>query len=327
MHVFVSGATGVLGRRLVERLADRGHTVSGLARDDAGADLVEARGGAPRRGDVLDSDSLADAMYDPEAVIHAATALPTATKPSDEAWARNDRVRLQGAKNLLAAAGEGLSQFLFPSVVWLARQPDGSAFDETATRHPDRVTQSAADVEDLLQETASERGFDATVLRCGMFYAPDGAYTRQFARNILAGDMAIPCGGLLGRRDAHLSLVHADDAARALADALDADIGGIYHVVDDERVTAIEYVRTFASMLDASEPRRVPAWLARFFVGESTANLLSKPMPTTAETFKDATGWEPTYPTYHEGLRQVVETWENDGTLQATSDGYAWAES
>jgi nucleoside-diphosphate-sugar epimerase len=73
MKAFITGATGVLGHRLVERLSDRGHRVIGLTRDEEGDDLVERRGGTPQRGDVLDEESLTAALDDVDVVVHAAT--------------------------------------------------------------------------------------------------------------------------------------------------------------------------------------------------------------------------------------------------------------
>ena len=314
--VFITGATGVLGHRLVDRLTDRDHEVVGLVRDGSGARIVDHQGGTPRRGDVLDSETLERALDDDvEVLIHAATAMPESTKPSDDEWARNDRVRLEGAKNLLEAAPARLRQVLFPSVVWVARQPDRSRFDETAERHPDRATQSAADVEDLLASRAATDGFDASILRCGLFYAPDARDTRTWGERLLAGDLPIVGGGVLGRRDAKLSFVHADDAAAAFVAAIDVQASGTYHIVDDEPVTGAAFFRTFADLLDAPEPRRVPAWLARFFIGKINAEGFTSPMPTTNERAKAELGWEPAYPTYRDGLQQVVETWRNDGTL------------
>lgn len=316
MNVFVTGATGVLGKRIVDRLTDRGHDVVGLARDDAGERLVERSGGEPRRGDVLETATLERAVPDDvDVVVHAATAIPTSEKPSDEEWARNDRVRLDGAENLVTVAGDAADRFVFPSVVWVARQPDGSQFDESAPRHPDRATRSAAETEDFLRAAADDRGFDVTILRCGWFYAPDGAYTRTIAENLLEGDMPVVGGGLLGRRDAAMSFLHADDAGRAFVDAIEADVTGLYHVVDEEPVTMADYLAYFADRLGAPEPGRIPGWLARFFVGKEAANMMTKPMPTTAEKFTADVGWEPRYPTYRDGLEQVVETWEADGTL------------
>lgn len=325
MKVFVSGATGVLGHRLVERLADRGHEVHGLVRDDAGADLVDARGSTPRRGDVLQGATLEDAVDDDVGVIvHAATHFPAKTKPTEADWTRNDRVRLEGAKNLVAAAGPGLDRFVFPSVVMVARRPDGSFFDESAEPNPDRATRSAADVEAYLEETAARTDWEATVLRNGFFYAPDAGHTRLWGEQLLAGDLPVVGGGLLGRRDAELSLVHVDDAARAFAAAVDERLEGVYHVVDDEPVTGADLFTEFADLLGADEPGRIPAWLARFFVGKVNAKGFTSPFPTTSERFERATGWEPQFPTYREGLRQVLDAWENDGTVTETADGYAW---
>ena len=325
MKVFVTGASGVLGHRLVERLADRGHRVYGLVRDEAGADLVTARGGTPRRGDVLDRNSLERAVPDVDILVHAATSIPTATKPAPEAWEQNDRVRRDGIENLVAVAGDRVDRICFPSVVWVARQPDGTWFDETADRYPDRTSRSAATVEEYLTDASDEEGFDVTILRCGFFYAPDAAHTRQFGQSLLSRDLPIVGRGVLGREDARLSFLHADDAAHAFATAIDAEVSGTYHVVDDQPATFAEFLESFATNLNAPRPYRVPAWLARYFIGAENTNLLSKPMPTSNDRFHDATGWEPMYPTYREGLSQVVSTWLNDGTLRETETGYIWS--
>ena len=323
MQVAVTGATGVLGHRLVERLVDRGHEVYGLARDEDGCDLVERRGAVARQGDVLDPDSL-ESLPDVETLVHAATSIPTATKPTEEDWERNDRVRVEGIHNLIDVLGETVDRVFFPSVVWVARRPDGSQFDETAPRNPTRATRSAATVEESLAEAGSEYGFESAVLRCGYFYGPDAAHTRQFGESLLSGTLPVVGGGLLGRQDARLSFVHASDAASAFADAIDADVSGCYHVVDNQPVTLADFLGSFADYLDTSSPRRLPGWLATFLVGSEAVDLLTNPMPTTNRKFGDAVGWEPQYPTYEEGLQQVVDTWETDGTLVERGDGYEW---
>jgi nucleoside-diphosphate-sugar epimerase len=323
MQIAVTGATGVLGHRLVERLADRGHDVYGLARDEGGVELVEGCGGTARRGDVLDPDSL-ESLPEVETLVHAATSIPTATKPTEEDWAQNDRVRIEGIHNLIDVLGEAVDHVLFPSVVWVARQPDGSQFDETAPRNPVRATRSAATVEEYLEEAGPEYGFESAVLRCGYFYAPDAAHTRQFGESLLSGSLPIVGGGVLGRRDAELSFVHASDAARAFADAVEAELSGCYHVVDDQPATLADFLETFADYLETSSPRRLPGWLAKFVVGSEAVDMLTNPMPTTNQKLRDAVGWEPSYPTYREGLKQVVETWETDGTLVDRGEGYEW---
>ena len=325
MRVFVAGATGVLGRRLVADLTARGHDVIGLVRNGTGERQVRDRGGEPRYGDVLDLETLESAIGDADAVVHAATAIPTSENPSDEEWAKNDRVRREGTRNLLAAGRTAdIDQFVLESIVWVARQPDGSAFDEDSPPHPNERTRSALDAEERVLEAAKERDIAATVLRCGFFYAPDSAHIRQFGRDLLTGDLPIVGGGLLGRRDVPLSWTHVDDAATAFGAAVDAGVVGRYHVVDDEPASPAAFLRGLADRLDAPSPSRVPGWLAKFFVGRDTVRLLTNPMPTSNERFRAATDWEPTYPTYRAGLDAVVETWRSEGTVAETDDGLVW---
>jgi nucleoside-diphosphate-sugar epimerase len=326
MNVFVAGATGVLGHRLVAQLAADGHTVYGLVRDEAGAGTVESAGGIPCRGDVLEREALSEAVADREidTVVHAATAIPSPEDQSSDAWERNDRVRLDGAKNLLSVIGDDIEQFVFPSVVWLARQPDGSAFDECSPRHPTVATESAAAVEDLLQSAGGERGFDVSVLRLGFLYAHDAAHTRYFGRELLSRDLPVIGGGLLGRRDAEFSMLHAEDAARALATVVDAGSDGLWHVVDEEPVAVATLLERMAGMLEAPSPRRVPGWLVRILADEQTVRFMTSPMPTSNVKFTREFDWEPKYPTYREGLEQVLQRWRDDGTLRETDRGYEW---
>lgn len=328
MRVFIAGATGVLGRRLVADCTDRGHDVVGLTRDDRGDEIVHEHGGTPHRGDILDRDSLREGAAGADVLVHAATKIPVDTNPDDEDWEQNDRVRCEGAENMVAAAGAvGADRLLMQSIVWLARNADGSAFDETSDPNPDRVTRSALDAEWIVTEGADEHGYDPLVLRGGWFYAHDTAHTRMFGKQLLARRLPIIGRGLLGRTDARLSFVHVDDAASAFAAAVEGDATGTFHVVDDEPTTYGEFLRTFADELDAKQPFRVPAWLARLFVAGETVSLLTRPMPTSNDKLREAFDWEPGYPTVREGLTEVVERWRADGTLQQTGGEVRWTET
>lgn len=326
MRVFVAGATGVLGRRLVAELVERGHDVVGLVRDDAGAAAVRERGGDPVRGDLLEPGTVEAAMPDDvDAVVHAATAIPTDTRPSRSDWATNDRLRREGTETLTAAAAAaGADRYLQQSIVWVARQPDGSRFDEGSPPNPDRTAESALDGERIAAAAGDEHDFDVVTLRGGWFYSHDSAHTRQMGEGLLAGRMPVVGGGLLGRRDAELSTLHVDDAATAFAAAGEGDATGVYHVVDDEPVAFAAFLRRLADELDAPEPRRVPGWLARLAVGKDSVRLLTNPMPTSNERFRAAFDWEPSFPTYCDGLAQVVERWRDAGDLRATGEGYEW---
>jgi len=328
MNVFVAGATGVLGRELVAELAARNHHVVGLSRGARGDELVAENGGEPRRGDILDEKSLADAAEGCSVLIHAATAIPTSRKPTEDEWVRNDRVRAVGARNLVAVAKAiDADRLLLQSIVWVARQPDGRPFDEESPPNPDRTTRSALDAERIVRQGGEEGGFDVGVLRCGFFYSPESAHTRQMGSGLLGGKFPILGGGPLGKRDATLSILHVEDAARAFATAAESDATGCWHVTDDEPVSLATMLTAFAERLGAPEPRRIPGWLARPLVGKHSVRLLTKSMPTTNRRFRETFDWEPTYPSYREGFDEVVETWRSNGLLVAGGSGYEWRET
>ncbi|KTG10171.1 epimerase [Haloprofundus marisrubri] len=322
MRVFVAGSTGVLGRRLVSQFADRGHEVVGLTRDAAGDEAVAARGGEPVRGDLFDADSLALAAEGADTVIHAATAIPSDPQAGEAAWEKNDRVRREGTRALTtAAASVGASQYLQQSIVWVAANDRGDPFDESSPPRPTRITQSAVDAEQISMAASENAPFSTAILRCGVFYAPDAAHTRQFAERLLRRRLPAIGRGPLGRGDVVIAPIHADDAASAFVAAAESEIEGIWHVVDDESVSTRAFLRTFADYLDAPKPLSIPAWVARATVGSAAVSQFTTSMRTSNEPFRAATDWQPTYPTHHEGLRQVVDQWRRDGTLDALRAG------
>ena len=127
MKVFLAGATGVLGVRLVPLLVEAGHDVVGMTRSPAKADLLTELGATPVVCDVYDTTALTAAVVDvaPEVVVHQLTDLPD--RPEDlgpEVFAANARIRVEGTDNLLAAArAASASHFVAQSIAWIASNP------------------------------------------------------------------------------------------------------------------------------------------------------------------------------------------------------------
>ena len=325
MQVFIAGATGVLGTRLVDDLTDRGHDVTGLVRDEAGAAAVRERGGRPHEGDLLEPDTLDAGVADADVVVHAATAIPVAVRTSDADWNATDSLRRAGTRHLLdAAEAAGADRFLYQSVCWVARQPDGSAFDEDSEPHPSRTERAALDGERIARERCDAAGIDLGILRGGLFYSHDSGHTRLYARELLDGFLPIVGTGLLGRGDAVLSHCHVDNVALAFADVAEATATGTWHVVDDEPAPWAAFVSALARRLGRDPPRRVPAWLARLLVGSHGVRLLTTDMPTTSAKLKREVGWEPAVTDYREGLDLVVERWRERGDLVDRDGEVVW---
>jgi nucleoside-diphosphate-sugar epimerase len=305
LRIFIAGASGVLGRRLVRQFAARGHTVVGQVRNAKGEQAVRAMGGEPQYADLFDADSLAKAAEGCDTIIHAATAIPVKTRTSPSDWAMNDRIRRDGTRRLTeAAALIAARTYMQQSVVWVARPKNGSAFDEDSPMVPDPIIQSAIDAEGIAREAGAAEGFTTAVLRGGTFYDPDSGHTRMLAEALRK--RALP---VIGSGDAVWAMIHTDDAASAYVTIAEQPREGVWHVVDNELVTVRQFLEAFASRLGAKPPRRTPAWLAKWFAGEHAVAWFTQSTRTTNARLRRAFGWSPRYPTCREGLDQIIAAW------------------
>jgi nucleoside-diphosphate-sugar epimerase len=124
VRIFVAGASGVIGVRLVPLLVAAGHAVAGMTRSPDKAAALRELGAAPVVCDVYDADALRGAVevFAPDMVMHQLTDLPDNVKEIAQFGDRNDRIRREGTRNLLdAAAAVGAERFLAQSIAW--RQP------------------------------------------------------------------------------------------------------------------------------------------------------------------------------------------------------------
>src|SRR5204862_2445548 len=120
MRVFVAGASGAIGSRLVPQLIKRRHEVIGSARSPDKSERLRALGAKPVVLDLFDRRAVRDAVLDakPEAIVHQATALSDLRdfKHFDRSFAQTNRLRTEGTEALLAAAREvGVRRFVAQS--------------------------------------------------------------------------------------------------------------------------------------------------------------------------------------------------------------------
>lgn len=311
MEVFIQGATGVLGRRLVGAFAAAGHEVVGLARSPQGESAVRAAGGTPARADVFDAASLAKAAAGAEVVVRAATAIPPTPRPRPRDFAMTARLRTEGTKALLAAAVRvGARVFLQESIVWVARPRDGAPFDESTPPALDAVNGPVAEAEHLAASLGAAGGFTATTLRLGNFFAADAWHTRFMGERVKLHKLPI-----IGRGDSTLAVIHADDAAAAFVAAASRPSSGLFHVVDDLPAPTGDLIAGLAQRLGARPPARVSPFLARLAAGRYATDFFTVPMRTSNARFKEAFGWEPRFPTYRETLDEIAGAWKREGFL------------
>jgi nucleoside-diphosphate-sugar epimerase len=306
MRVFIAGASGVLGRRLVRQFVARGHSVVGQVRSAKAEAAVKEAGGEPRQADLFDAESLAKAANGCDTVIHAATAIPVKQKTTAADWAMNDHIRRKGTRCLSEAAAKvGAKAYLQQSITWVARPRDESAFDEDAPLVAEPAIQSAIDAEAIAREAGSAEGFTVAILRGGYFYDSESAHTRMISDALRKRQMPV-----IGSGDAMWAMIHTDDAASAYVAAAEKPKSGVWHIVDNELVSVRTFLNEFATRLGAPAPRRVPVWLARWLAGEQAVTYFTKSNRTTNARFRRDFGWAPKYPTFREGLDQIAGAWK-----------------
>jgi NADPH:quinone reductase-like Zn-dependent oxidoreductase len=160
-RVFLAGASGVIGQRLIPRLREAGHVVGGMTRSPDKTELLSRLGAEPILCDVYDREALIQAVRDfaPDVILNELTDLPDDLASIADHPGRNARIRTEGNQNLIEAARQsGSPRILAQTVAWqLPAGPDASA------------------VAELERSVLAEGG---VVLSYGQFYGP-GTYHPQ----------------------------------------------------------------------------------------------------------------------------------------------------
>jgi 2-alkyl-3-oxoalkanoate reductase len=310
MRIFVAGATGVLGRRLVPLLVSNGHTVVGTTRTPGKAEALRAAGATPVVLDALDRDAVLDAVgrVEPEVVVHQLTALTGFTdfRKLDESFAATNRLRTEGTDHLL----EGIRRLPVRRIVaqsyagpgFYARtggpvKTEDDPFDPDPPAALRRTVEAARHLERAVLEG---EGVQGTVLRYGGFYGPGtslgegGVYLEAVRRRqfpIVAAGTGV------------WSFIHIDDAATATLAAIERGRTGVYNIVDDDPAPVAEWLADLAAATGAKPPRRVPAWLARLLVGEHGVVMMTESRGASNAKAKRELGWRPAYPSWRTGFR------------------------
>jgi nucleoside-diphosphate-sugar epimerase len=313
MNVFLAGATGAVGARLLPLLVRAGHVVTGTTRRPERAESIRAAGGTPVVVDALDADAVRKAVerVRPEAIVHQLTAIPAAIniRRFDQEFAATNRLRSQGTDYLLAAArAVGCHRFVAQSFGgWPYARTGGWVKTETDRLIEDpgpamrRSLEAIRHVEAAVQ---GERDLEGFVLRYGFFYGPGtsigpGGATIEDVRR-----RRIP---VVGKGTGYWSFVHIDDAASATLAAVEATSPGVYNVADDEPAPVSEWLPYLAQSIGAKPPRRIPEWLGRLAIGTHGVAMMTESRGISNQKAKSLLGWRPARRSWREGFRHILE--------------------
>lgn len=309
MRVFLAGATGAIGKRLVPLLVQAGHTVIGTTRSAEKAGGLQAAGAEPLIVDALDAAAVAMAVEraKPQVIIHELTAIPAALdmRKFAEQFETTNRLRTEGTDHLLSAArSAGVRRFVAQSyAAWPYARTGGlikTEDDPLDGNPPEALGETLKAIEHLETAVLQTRGVEGVILRYGAFYGPGNAIGEN---GLLLEQVLHRRVPLIGGGSGVWSFVHIDDAARATLAAVERGAPGVYNVVDDEPATVSEWLPELASILGAKPPLRIPSWLGRLAIGEHGVIMMTDIRGASNAKAKRELDWQLLWSSWREGFR------------------------
>lgn len=308
MRIFVTGASGALGRYLVPDLVAAGHQVTATTRTPGKAAQLRAAGAEPVVLDGLDRPAVIAAVQaaTPDVIVHEMTALSgmRSLRNPDKQFAATNALRTQGTDNLLAAAAQaGVRRVIAQG--YAGAGPDRAAGERLKTEEDPsdwRPIRSAAQGPAAIRhvEQAVPREVpEGIVLRYGGFYGPG-------ATDVLLDMLRKRLVPVIGGGTGVWSFVEITDAAAATVAAIERGAPGIYNVVDDDPAPVAQWLPYLAEVAGAKPPLRVPAWLGRLLAGEFVVAQMTASRGFSNHKARKELGWVPRYPSWRDGFRAWV---------------------
>ena len=304
MRVFVTGATGALGRHLVPGLVAAGHEVTATTRTPGKVAHLRAAGAEPVVVDGLEREAVIAAVRAaaPEVIVHQMTALAglrNLRKP-DQVFAATNELRTRGTDNLLAAAARaGTRRVIAQSYAGPGPdKPSGRALKTEEDRLDWRPIRSAAQMPAAItyvDKTVPLEAPEGIVLRYGSFYGPG-------ASDVLLGMVRKRQVPVIGGGTGVWSFLEITDAAAATIAAVGHGAPGIYNIVDDDPAPVTEWLPYLAQVAGAKPPLRLPAWLGRLLAGEFVVAQMTASRGYSNQKARKELGWVPRYPSWREGF-------------------------
>jgi nucleoside-diphosphate-sugar epimerase len=307
MRVFVTGATGALGRHLLPGLVTAGHEVTATTRTPGKVAQLREAGTEPVVVDGLDREAVIAAVQAaaPEVIVHEMTALADmrSLRNPDKAFAATSKLRTRGTDNLLAAAAQAGTRRVIAQGYAGAGPDKRPGPVKTEEDPPDwRPIPSAARMLaaiSYVDQTVPLEAPEGIVLRYGGFYGPGAS---DFLPEMVRKRQVPVVGGGTGI----WSFVEITDAAAATLAAVDRGSPGVYNIVDSDPAPVAEWLPYLAKILGAKPPLRVPAWLGRLLAGEFVVAQMTSARGSSNDKARKELGWEPRYVSWREGFRAWV---------------------
>ncbi|WP_257233781.1 NAD-dependent epimerase/dehydratase family protein [Halopolyspora algeriensis] len=307
--MFVTGATGVVGRMLLPQLRGRGHHVTALVRRARDADRLGDVDGVAV-ADVMDLRTLRRVLIgaSPDVVVHQVTGFRSTDCASG--MQRTAHLRTAGTENLISAAVSAGAHRVVAQSAASAYFPHGhEVLDEEAplwTDAPGRWGAAVRAVEAQEEALLTCPDIEGVALRYGALYGPDTSFAPAGRIHRMIRGSAVPLvedgGGIT-------SFTHVEDAAGAVLEVLADGESGAYNVVDNEPAQSSEWLPAYAHMIGGPAPVSLTREQAREQLHWLTVHQLTEQRGATNFRLREAVGWRPVWPSWREGFADLFGLW------------------
>ncbi len=313
MRVFLAGATGVIGRRLVPMLLQRGHAVAAMTRAHHKLVGLSAAGAQGVLGNALSKEHVRAAMDQarPDVVISQLSSIPhrITVRHLGKTLEETNRLRVEGTQILLEAARmAGAKLFLAQSsaLVYAPGDPmPANEDDPLYASAPEPFAEVVGAVKGLEETIARMPPVVGVALRYGCLYgpgtmfAPDGSIAEAARRGRLA---------IIGEGTGRMSFIHVDDAAEATLLAMHHAVPGRYNIVDDDPAPLSDWLPAYAETIGAPAPRQLPQSVGAKIAGAYGTYLAVEQRGAANDRARRRFGWAPRRASWRDGFRHEFAT-------------------
>jgi len=288
--IFVTGATGFIGSKLVEKLLDKKYNVTSLIR--------KGKNSHPKSekiiADLTDS-KLNIPLEQTDCVFHLASHTPLEKNKKIL-----DKVNLQGTKNLFEQIKDKTKSMIYISGLGVYGDPGDKIIDESASYNPTTdFVKIRLDAQKFLEKNCKEMGINLSVIHFGDVYGSRGWFYEFMIKRLLKKTFRLPKNG-----EYYKGFVHVDDAVGAMISILEKESKETFIVSDSTPSTFREFTDFSADQIGVKHPGSVPVFLAKAVLGGDLIKLLTTSMKVSNKKISQIYDFQ--FPSYKEGIPNVI---------------------
>jgi nucleoside-diphosphate-sugar epimerase len=302
MRVFVTGATGFVGKAIVKALLQRNHEVVGLVRDVKKGKALEQLGVTLVVGDMLEPTSYEGVVSTVDAVIHAAQS-PIQGRFTQQKVRQMEQADILMTQVLSQACLQHDKKFLYTSSCLTYGDQADRWITEQNPLHAPLISEAHEQMVKELLSLHREKHLRVIIIAPGWVYGAGGLFKQSFYDTQQKGQLHI-----FGAGKNYWSPIHVDDLATAYALAVESEAyGEVYDVVDEQPLPHREIVNLFTDALGVKRVSSMPLWFLKLLLGGPLVDTLVVSFRVKNDKVKQALGWQPHYGTFKEGIPEVVK--------------------